>query len=122
MIILLACQISAEDSIHQTLNRREEAFQKRDLSLYLSCISKAYHDKNEDFGQLQKRIEEYFKTFDQIKYSSWDRSIDVEGDSARVIQQYYIEVESRGKKSHHSGKEFIFLKKDGKQWKIVKGL
>ena len=122
LIILLACQISEEDSIHQTLNWREEAFQKRDLSLYLSCISKAYYDKDEDFGQLQKRIEGYFKTFDQIKYSSWDRSIHREGDSARVTQQFYIEVESQGKKNHHSGKESIFLKKEGREWKIVKGL
>ncbi len=122
LILVLACQISDEDSIHQTLNRREEAFQKRELSLYLSCISKAYHDKDEDFGQLQKRIEEYFKTFDQIKYSSWDRSIHLEGDSARVIQQFYIEVESQGKKNRHSGKESIFLKKEGRKWKIVKGL
>jgi ketosteroid isomerase-like protein len=122
VFILLACQISEEDRIHQTLNRREEAFQKKDLSLYLSCISEAYRDKEEDFEQLQKRIEGYFGTFNQIKYSSWDRSVYVEGDTANAIQQFDLEVEKGGRTSHYSGKEALFLRKEGRKWKIIKGL
>ncbi|MGZ6202826.1 MAG: hypothetical protein ACXWM6_15055, partial [Thermodesulfobacteriota bacterium] len=54
-LLLLACQDSEEEKIYQTLNRRQEALQKRDLSLYLSCISRSYQDKEEDFDRLQKR-------------------------------------------------------------------
>jgi len=122
LFILLSCQISEEERIHQTLNRREEAFQKKDLSLYLSCVSNAYRDKEEDFSQLQKRIEGYFRTFDQIKYSSWDRSIDIERDTARVIQQFHLEVEKGGRTNRYSGKEALFFKKEGRKWKIIKGL
>jgi len=122
LFILLACQISEEERIHQTLNRREEALQKKDLSLYLACISTAYRDKEEDFSQLQKRMEGYFKTFDQIKYNSWDRSIYVEGDTARVIQQFHLEVEKGGRKNRYPGREALFLKKEGRKWKIIKGL
>jgi len=122
VLFLLTCQFSEEEKIYQILNRRQEAFQKRELSLYLSCISNAYQDKEEDFNRLQKRIEGYFKTFDRISYSSWDRSIQIDGEAAIVIQQFYLEVEKGEKKNRYSGKEVLFLKKEGKEWKIIKGL
>jgi ketosteroid isomerase-like protein len=122
LFILLSCQISEEERIHQTLSRREEAFQKKDLLLYLSCVSNAYRDKEEDYDQLQKRIEGYFQTFDQINYSSWDRSIAIEGDTARVIQQFNLEVRKGGGTNRYSGKEALFFKKEGREWKIIKGL
>jgi hypothetical protein len=122
VLLLLSCQISEEEKIYQTLSRRQEALQKRDLSLYLSCISNAYQDKEEDVDRLQKRIEGYFKTFDRITYSSWDRSVQIDGETSTVIQQFYLEVEKGEKKNHYSGKEVLFLKKEGKEWKIIKGL
>ena len=121
-LLVLACQGSEEEKIYQTLNRRQEALQKKDLSLYLSCISKAYQDKEEDFYRLQKRIEGYFKTFNRITYSSWDRSVQIDGETSTVIQQIYLEVEKGEKKNHYSGREVLFLKKEGKAWKIVRGL
>ena len=122
ILFLLACQVSEEEKIYQVLNRRQEALQKRDLSLYLSCVSKAYRDKEEDFNRLQKRIEGYFKGFGRISYSCWDRSLQVDGETAIVIQPFYLEVEKGENKNHYSGKEVLFLKKEGKDWKIIKGL
>ena len=104
------------------INRREEALKKRDLSLYLSCISKAYQDKEEDFNRLQKRMEGYFNTFDRIGYSSWDRSVSIERDTARVVQRFYLEVEKGEKKNHYSGQEAFLLKKEGREWRIIRGL
>jgi hypothetical protein len=122
VLFLLACQISEEDKIYQILHRRQEALQSRDLSLYLSCISKAYEDKEEDFYRLQKRIEGYFKNFDRISYSSWDRFVQIDGETATVIQQFYLEVGKGEKKNHYSGKEALLFKKEGKDWRIIKGL
>jgi ketosteroid isomerase-like protein len=122
ILFLQACQVSQEEKIYQILNRRQEALQKRDLSLYLSCISKAYQDKEEDFNRLKKRIEGYFKTFDRITYSSWDRSVQIDGETATVIQQFHLEVEKGEKKNRYSGKEALFFKKEGREWKIIKGL
>jgi ketosteroid isomerase-like protein len=121
IFFLIACQISEEERIQQILNRRQEALQKKDLALYLSCISKSYQDKDEDFSRLQNRMEGYFKTFDRIEYSSWDRSIQIEGDQARVTQQFFLRVEKAGKENRYSGKEGLFLRKEGKGWKIIKG-
>ena len=122
IVFLLACQVSVEEKIYQMLNRRQEALQKRDLSLYLSCISRAYQDEEEDFKGVEKRIDGYFKTFDGIAYSSWDRSVEIKGNTATVIQQFYLEAEKGGKKNRYSGKEVLFLTKEGKEWKIIKGL
>jgi hypothetical protein len=122
ILLLLACQVTEEEKIYQILNRRQEAFEKRDLTLYLSCISKAYQDKEEDFPRLKKRMEGYFKTFDWIVYSSWDRSIHIDGEAATVIQQFHLEVGKGEKKNRYSGKEALFFKKEGKEWRVVKGL
>jgi len=121
-LFILACQVSEEEKIDRILNRRQEALQKKDLSLYLSCISKAYQDKEEDFERLQKRIKGYFETFGRISYSCWDRSFQIDGETAIVAQQFYLEVEKAGKRNHYSGKEVLFLKKEERGWKIIKGL
>ncbi len=122
ILFLLACQVSVEEKIYQTLNRRQEALQKKDLSLYLSCISRAYQNEGEDYDRLQKRIKGYFVNFDRISYSSWDRSLQIDGETSTVLQQFYLEVEKGDQKSRYSGTEALFLKREGKAWKIIKGL
>jgi hypothetical protein len=122
LFLILACQGSEEERILQVLDRRGEALQQKNLSLYLSCISKTYQDGSEDFGRLQARMERYFQTFDEITYDSWDRSIDVEGETARVVQQFHLEVAKESKRRRFSGKESFLLRKEDKEWKIVKGL
>jgi ketosteroid isomerase-like protein len=122
LFFLLACATSEEEKIFQVLKSREEAFQKKDLALYLSCISQAYQDKDEDFARLKRRIEGYFKTFDKIYYYSWDRTVEIQGESAVGVQQFNLEVEKEGKRHQFSGKESILLRKEGKGWKIIGGL
>jgi ketosteroid isomerase-like protein len=122
LIFLWACQPSGEEQIRQILNQRGEALKKKDLSLYLSCISKDYQDKEGDRDQLQKRMEGYFKNFDRIDFNYWDRSIQIEGETATVIQQFHLEVEKGGKTNRYSAKEAFLLRKEGGQWKIYKGL
>ena len=122
LIFLWACQPSGEEQIRQTLNQRGEALKKKDLSLYLSCISNDYQDREGDRDQLQKRMEVYFKNFDRIDFDYWDRSIQIEGETATVIQQFHLEIEKEGKTNRFSGKEAFLLRKEGGRWKIFKGL
>ena len=122
VLILHACTSSEKEKIERLLVQRTEAFQKKNLALYLSCISKDYQDKEEDFEKLQNRISGYFETFDRIDYNAWDRSIRVEGKSATAIQQFSIEVEKKGNKNHYAGKEALRLHKQGGEWKIIGGL
>ena len=120
IFFLLACVGSQENKIIETLNKREKALREKDFSLYFSCISKEYHDKDGDIHQLQERIDGYFKTFDRIDYRHWDRSIEIEGETALVTQQFNLEVERGGKKNRYSGREALSLRREGQKWKIVK--
>ena len=122
LIFLWACQPSGEEQIRQTLNQRGEALKKKDLSLYLSCISNDYQDREGDRDQLQKRMEVYFKNFDRIDFDYWDRSIQIEGETATVIQQFHLEIEKDGKTKRFSAKEAFLLRKEGGRWKIFKGI
>jgi len=122
LLCLIACQKTDSEGIRQIVQQREEALQKKDLALYLSCISKSYKDKNENYEQLKNRIQGYFKSFDRIDYSSWDRSIQFDGESATVIQQFRLEVEKDGKRQHYTDREVLFLEKEGRDWRITKGL
>lgn len=122
VLLLQACTSSDQEKIERLLVQRQEAFQKKNLALYLSCISKDYQDKEEDFEKLKGRVSGYFETFDRIDYSAWDRSIQIEGRNATAIQQYRIEVEKKGKKNQHAGGEILHLRKEGGEWKIISGL
>ena len=118
----LGCQTSEEARIHRTLVQREEAFRNKDLSLYLSCISSAYQDKEENFEQLKGRVGRYLDVFDRIEYTSWNRSIRIEGEAATVTQEFVLEVEKEGRRKRYAGKEILSLRKERGEWKIIKGL
>jgi ketosteroid isomerase-like protein len=122
LLCLIACQKADSEGVRRILQQREEALQKKDLALYLSCISKSYKDKNESYEQLKNRIQGYFGSFSRIDYSAWDRSIQFDGESATVIQQFRLEVEKDGKRHHYTGTEMLFLEKEGRDWRITKGL
>ena len=122
VLILQACTSSEKEKIQHLLVQREEAFQKKNLALYLSCISKDYQDKDEVFEKLKNRISGYFETFDRIDYSAWDRSIQIDRKNATAIQQYRSEVEKKAKKSQFVGREILHLHKEGGEWKIISGL
>jgi len=122
VLLLQGCISSEKEEIERLLVQRAEAFQKKNLALYLSCISKDYQDKEEDFEKLKNRVSGYFETFDRIDYSAWDRSIQVEGRNATVTQQIRVEVEKQGRKNQHVGGEVLYLRKEGGQWKIIRGL
>ena len=112
VVFLLACSTSEEEKINQTLSRREEAFKKKDLSLYLSCISGGYQDKGEDFGRLKERMAGYFSAFDRIEYSSSNRSVEISGDDAAVTQDIQLVVERGDKRNRYSGRELLLLKRE----------
>ena len=122
VLILQACTSSEKEKIQRLLVQRGEAFQKKNLALYLSCISKDYQDKEENFGKLKNRVSGYFETFDRIDFNAWDRSIQVEGKNATAVQQFRIEVEKKGNKNQYAGNEVLHLRKEGGEWKIISGL
>jgi ketosteroid isomerase-like protein len=122
VLLLQACTSAEKGKIERLLAQRAEAFQEKNLALYLSCISKDYQDKEENFEKLKNRVSGYFETFDRIDYGAWDQSIEIESNNATAIQQFRIEVEKKGNKNQYAGKEVIHLRKEGGEWKIISGL
>ena len=122
VLLVQACTSSEKEKIERLLVQREEAFQKKDLVLYLSCISKDYQDKEENFEKIKNRVSGYFETFDRMDYNAWDQSVQVEGKNATVIRQFRIEVEKKGNKNHYAGREVLRLRKEGGEWKMIGGL
>ena len=122
VLVLHTCTSSDQEKIERLLVQRAEAFQNKNLALYLSCISKDYQDKEENFEKLKNRVSGYFETFDRIDFNAWDRSIQVEGKNATTLQQFRIEVEKKGNKNQYAGREMLHLRKEGGEWKIVSGL
>ena len=122
VLVLHACTSSDQEKIERLLVQRAEAFQNKNLALYLSCISKDYQDKEENFEKLKNRVSGHFETFDRVDYSAWDQSIQVESKNATAIQQFRIEVEKKGNKNQYVGREVIHLHKEGGEWKIISGL
>jgi ketosteroid isomerase-like protein len=122
VLLLQACTSSEKEKIERLLVQRAEAFQTKNLALYLSCISKDYQDKEEDFEKLKNRVSGYFETFDRIDYNAWDQSIQVESRNATATQQFRIEVEKKGSKNQYVGREVLHLHKQGGEWKIIGGL
>jgi ketosteroid isomerase-like protein len=122
ILLLQACTAAEKGKIERLLVQRAEAFQKKNLTLYLSCISKDYQDKEENFEKLKNRISGYFETFDRIDYNAWDQSIQIESKNATAIQQFRIEVEKKGNKNQYAGREVLHLRKEEGEWKIISGL
>jgi hypothetical protein len=67
-------------------------------------------------------VEASFNDFDRIEYDYWDRSVQIEGESATATQQFTLEIVKGEKKNRYSGKEALYLRKEGKHWKILRGL
>jgi ABC-type molybdate transport system ATPase subunit len=84
------------------------------VGLHLSCISKDYQDKEEDFEKLKNRVGGYFESFDRIDYSAWDRSIQIDGKNATATQQLRIEVENKDVRINIPGEKCsTYVKKEG---------
>jgi ketosteroid isomerase-like protein len=48
--------------------------------------------------------------------------VEIDGETSAVTQRFSLEVEKGEKKNRYAGEEVLFLKKEGGQWKIIKGL
>ncbi len=106
----------------EVLNRRERALERGDLSLYLSCISKDYQDKEKDFSAVGQKVARSISALKGIEFSFSDRSIYINGEFATVYQKVLLSVDTGGKKKHFSDRERLTLVKEKDGWKIIKGL
>lgn len=123
-ILILSCSKSDEKQIEELLSRRHEAFESKDVDLYLSCISADYHE--EKGGQvigledLKRNFLSNVSIFDQIEISYSDRSMYQRGEKAEVVQKTAVEVTIENEQSRFQINEKIGLGKVRGKWAVVK--
>lgn len=118
------CNRSDRDRVIEVVERREEAIEKRDLDRYLECISPDYHDgRGRGYTQMEERLGEIFRRFDQMEYLPGRRYLYPYGETAVVIQEFTLRFRApEGELTSRKGKERIVLRKEGRDWKIIDGL
>jgi hypothetical protein len=119
---LLAGQAEEEDEIIEVLDRREKALENKDLQLYLSVVSPRYEHQGQGVRELEQRLSESFRVFDEIRYEASDRRVWFFGNYATVEQRYRLEAKLLGELQVHSEIERFELIREPEGWMIVKGL
>ncbi|MBI1919451.1 MAG: nuclear transport factor 2 family protein [Geobacter sp.] len=125
LLIATACTATNDTeqrAIEEVLAKRANALNHRDISLYLSTISPAYHDKEKDFTALKRELESNFRSFSTINYRSWDRKVKITGNRATATGRYDLRLPVKGSPVTLSGQEDIHLIRDAAGWKISSGL
>jgi len=116
---------NAEDKINQLMDKRENAFNTKQLQSYLTLFSSKYKDKKGDIDALRKRVKKNFEALKSIQFVHINRDIFVEGDKAKIVQNFTLTctMDINGKEEKYStkGKEKFDLEKSGSNWLIVAG-
>ncbi|MGI9533847.1 MAG: hypothetical protein ACR2NW_02755 [Thermodesulfobacteriota bacterium] len=124
LIIAVSCVDKIEKDIVQVIEQRKTAYNKKNLELYSSILSKNYIKKVEDVEETNEIAEKNFNIntapFDSIVMSHKDRTIYIDGDNAKVVQKTYVVLDIDKKKNNFELTEIILLSKEGNNWKITK--
>ncbi len=119
---ILSCGASPEAQIHKVLDKRKRGLEQKDIELYMSCVSSDYKDGRETYAIIKQKTAGFFEAFDQIELTIEDRSIYVDGDSARVVEKYILTFNVPSGKKMGKAEQLFILRKEKDGWKIIKGL
>ena len=124
LALVCACAQDDRQLIIQTLQRREKALEKKDLNLYLDCVSPAYRDPDgQDFSRLKQRFAEVVQAFTSIDFEPEQTLVYQNGLTATVIQEFILHFQPQGEEPFaRKGREKIILRKEKGAWKIIEGL
>lgn len=124
--LLLASGCNCSDSDRAELSRviatRTRALNSKDLTLYLTVVSRSFSDKGNDFDRLKERLERSFKDFERISYESENPRITVGGQQAEAVGRYHMRCRLRGRDTEFDGTEHLRFVKEPDGWKIVAGI
>jgi ketosteroid isomerase-like protein len=124
--LLASCSHDEKAGITEVLEKRQRAFEARDVELYSTLISPDYDDVKDGRRMGRKEVIDNFKGilqfFDDIKITYSGRTIYHKGSDAQVVQRARVEVrmEKEGINTSFTMKEVLELKKQGNRWYITK--
>jgi len=119
---LLSGRMEEERAIVDILLRREAALVNKDINSYMRLVSSRYRHKGEKAGDIEKKVTQNFRVYDEIQFRSYDRKIWFFGDAATVQQRFTMQASQMGTPRTFSGEERFELEKTGDGWKFIKGL
>lgn len=112
--------------IDETLDARETFLNKLDIEAYLGLFSPDYRPAQTETDYRQV-LQDRFKNCGAVTYQSYSRTVQIDEDVARVVQDYRISVTGNtGKTISHKGRDHFLLKRHGfgpfAQWLFYEGL
>ena len=124
MILHSSCGNSDSKKIEAILSTRQNAFETKNLDLYLSVVSPNYQEKRTDgligIDDIKKNFMSNVSLFDTIEISSNDSSIYLQGDKALVVQKTVVAVKIDTDEAVFQLDERLGFEKIGGMWKITK--
>ncbi|MCI0454387.1 MAG: nuclear transport factor 2 family protein [Candidatus Dadabacteria bacterium] len=121
---IASCGDSDRREIEELLSDRKNAFETKNLELYMSCISPSYKQETDGkvigIEDIKRNFLSNVTLFDQIKLSYFDRNIQSSGDKATATQKTRVDVSIEDDKSKFQISENIGFQKINGKWKIVK--
>lgn len=124
LVLISGCSDTGRDrgDILQTLAVRSAALNSRDVSRYISVVSRRYNDKGKDFIRLKEELEKNFREIERLSYAADTPSITVTGTSAEATGNYRMKVMVKRKETTLNGIEHLRLVKEPEGWKIIAGI
>lgn len=124
LFLIASCGSSDKREIEKLLSTRKEAFETKNVELYLSCISPRYKQEKDGSSigieEIKRNFLSNVSVFDQIKISYSDMSVYRRGKKADVVQKTTVEVRMENDRSRFQINEKLELEKIEGKWKIVK--
>ncbi|MDD5223565.1 MAG: hypothetical protein PHE84_06220 [bacterium] len=124
IVVVLSCARDDRQLIIKTLQQREKALEKKDINLYLDCVSSDYRDQEgRDLSRLKQRFAEVVQVFTSIDFEPEQTLVYQNGLTATVIQEFVLHFQPQGEEPFaRKGREKIVLHKEKGGWKIIEGL
>lgn len=120
---VFSCGNAADSDIEQLLDTRTKAFETKDLGLYTTLISPGYRQEKKGkvigIEEVKKNFRVNVDIFDTLKVRNSDRTINVNGNSAEVVQKTFVDAAMDDSKSKFMIVERLVLAKNQGKWEIV---
>ncbi len=122
LLLFCSCGAKPEDEIAETLDKREQGMEKKDLELYMSAVAKDYNDGEDTQRTIKIKAKRNMDLFDDIDFQVEKRTIYLEDDQAKVVQKYILSFTLPAGRKSAKGEELLTLREGKDGWKIVGGL
>lgn len=124
LIVLAACHGGGDDraAVARVAASRQQALATGNIGLYLTLISRNYHDNGKTYTDKARELADTIVNGDRFLYQGTVTEVSVSGDHATARGRYTMRVLIKGEPFELQGVETIRLQREASEWRIVGGL